>query len=104
MLPAFALIAAENPLEHVVQHPLVTRPAHFPGVLGKLLTHYGVITLLSSRGAAGGPTPSAARYRRASPTSSRRPASTCGKKSPNRPSTSTPTASSNISGASFSSS
>ncbi len=49
MLPAFALIAAENPLEHVIQHPLVTRPAHFPGVLGKVLTHYGVITLLSDQ-------------------------------------------------------
>ncbi len=45
MLPAFALIAAENPLEHVVQHPLVTRPAD----LGKLLTPHGVITVLSDQ-------------------------------------------------------
>ncbi|HEV7517245.1 MAG TPA: F0F1 ATP synthase subunit A [Thermoanaerobaculia bacterium] len=45
MLPAFALVAAENPLEHVVQHPLVTRPVD----LGKLLTPHGVITLLSDQ-------------------------------------------------------
>jgi F-type H+-transporting ATPase subunit a len=45
MLPAFALIAAENPLEHVVQHPLVTRPVD----LGKLLTPHGVVTLLSDQ-------------------------------------------------------
>jgi F-type H+-transporting ATPase subunit a len=45
MLPAFALIAAENPLEHVVQHPLVTRPVD----LGKILTPHGVVTLLSDQ-------------------------------------------------------
>jgi F-type H+-transporting ATPase subunit a len=38
-----ASAAAENPLEHVVQHPLVTRPAH----LGPL-TPRGEITLLSN--------------------------------------------------------
>jgi F-type H+-transporting ATPase subunit a len=44
MVPGFALVAAENPLEHVVQHPLVTRPAHW----GHLLTPQGEITLLSN--------------------------------------------------------
>lgn len=44
MVPIFVLVAAENPLEHVVQHPLVTRPAHW----GKLLTPAGEITLLSN--------------------------------------------------------
>src|SRR5436305_2299748 len=44
MIPVFVLVAAENPLEHVVQHPLVTRPAHW----GKLLTPAGEITLLSN--------------------------------------------------------
>jgi len=43
MVPGFALVAAENPLEHVIQHPLVTRPAH----LGPL-TPRGEITLLSN--------------------------------------------------------
>lgn len=40
---ALALLAA-NPLEHVVQHPLVTRPANFG-----LLTPHGEITLLSDQ-------------------------------------------------------
>lgn len=44
MLPAFALVAAENPLEHVVQHALVTRPAD----LG-ILTPEKHITLLSDQ-------------------------------------------------------
>lgn len=35
--------AAENPLEHVVQHPLVTRPAHWG-----ILTPKGEVTLLSN--------------------------------------------------------
>ena len=43
MIPVFVIAAAENPLEHVVQHPLVTRPAH----LGPL-TPKGEITLLSN--------------------------------------------------------
>jgi len=43
MVPAFVLAVAENPLEHVIQHPLVTRPAH----LGPL-TPQGEITLLSN--------------------------------------------------------
>jgi len=49
MLPAFALIAAENPLEHIVQHPLVTRPSPLKGILGKALSQEGVITLLSDQ-------------------------------------------------------
>jgi F-type H+-transporting ATPase subunit a len=41
---ALALMLAENPLEHIVQHPLVQRPAH----LG-FLTPQGRITLLSDQ-------------------------------------------------------
>jgi len=44
MLPAFALVAAESPLEHVVQHPLLTRPAR----LG-FLTPNGYVTVLSDQ-------------------------------------------------------
>jgi F-type H+-transporting ATPase subunit a len=40
---AFAIVA-DNPLEHVVQHPLVTRPLH----LG-FLTPQGVVTILSNQ-------------------------------------------------------
>jgi F-type H+-transporting ATPase subunit a len=48
MVPGLALVAAavqqeENPLEHVVQHPLVTRPADWG-----FLTPNGVVTLLSN--------------------------------------------------------
>ncbi len=43
MMVAAALAAAENPLEHVVQHPLVTRPADWG-----FLTPNGVVTLLSN--------------------------------------------------------
>src|SRR6202035_4287094 len=44
MVPGFTIVAAENPLEHVIQHPLVTRPAD----LG-LLTPNHQITLLSDQ-------------------------------------------------------
>jgi F-type H+-transporting ATPase subunit a len=44
MLPAFALVAAESPLDHVLQHPLVTRPAHFG-----FLTPEGHVTVLSDQ-------------------------------------------------------
>ncbi len=43
MLPAFALVAAESPLEHVVRHPMVQREAD----LG-ILTPGGRITLLDN--------------------------------------------------------
>jgi F-type H+-transporting ATPase subunit a len=43
MLPAFALVAAESPLEHVVRHPIVQREAD----LG-ILTPEGVITWLDN--------------------------------------------------------
>jgi F-type H+-transporting ATPase subunit a len=43
MLPAFALVAAENPLDHIVRHPMVQKPAD----LG-ILTPEGRITLLDN--------------------------------------------------------
>jgi F-type H+-transporting ATPase subunit a len=49
MLPVFMVVAAESPLEHVVQHPLVTRSSPLKGILGKALTHEGVVTLLSDQ-------------------------------------------------------
>jgi F-type H+-transporting ATPase subunit a len=45
MMLAFMMMMAENPLEHVVQHPLLQTDGH----LGRLLTPQGKITLLSDQ-------------------------------------------------------
>jgi F-type H+-transporting ATPase subunit a len=45
MMLAFMMMMAENPLEHVVQHPLLQTDGH----LGSYLTHEGKITLLSDQ-------------------------------------------------------
>ncbi len=44
MMPMMMLAFAENPLSHIVQHPLVQKPAH----LGPLTPH-GVMTVLSDQ-------------------------------------------------------
>jgi F-type H+-transporting ATPase subunit a len=45
MMLAFMMMMAENPLEHVVQHPLLQTDGH----LGRLLTPQGKITLMSDQ-------------------------------------------------------
>ncbi len=45
MMLAFMMMMAENPLEHVVQHPLLQTDGH----LGRFLTPEGKITLLSDQ-------------------------------------------------------
>lgn len=46
-LGILSMLASSNPLDHVVQHPLVTTEVHWQGFIGKLLAPEGVITILS---------------------------------------------------------
>jgi F-type H+-transporting ATPase subunit a len=44
-----AFLMAANPMEHVVQHPLIQVPGQVPGPLGRYLTPEGVISVLTDQ-------------------------------------------------------
>jgi hypothetical protein len=107
MLIAFM---AENPLEHIVTHPMIQRPLHLPGKW-QFLAQGGHVTLLDSHIVMMMLAafllillvPVSVRRRRAPATPSRRSASTSARRSRSPLWARTPTASSNSSGPSSSS-